>query len=512
MLVSQPIYIQQLVIHTTVYKYFVESKRLEKKNEMLQPNSSPWKLSMTSQPILKTPEKKQLELSTNGSPLPSSFRFTPTKGKKLYPHLNPPERHLSSNINSSPSYGDHDESYMIKDNQSFVNAMDTLQTQLFSSNISNKVMNEFSSRYDKVREDTIHTIQEYNSKTTNEELSRRASGRFSSSHKNRFNRMESIAFHYAAKRTEKKEKEKLDTKNDSQRKLIQNNDDLFLNDDISLTPGDKRFGLQMWESASKRLRLGENKFKEIDSSPTKSLHEKEQLKNMYSSQKKHVQNNSNNTHSTQTVQKVSTTNNVKSSNVPSYLQPTKASLQKSNSSKQISPSKSSRSLHRGLADDATTPILRPIENSSRKSISKSPSLSPTRSITLNSSPVSNISPSRAYSNLNKLLNTPQNSSHEKEISKETPTVSEIPKTKLPRSRTLGPIHNNDQTSLPRSKTSLLGQNSQHLRNSTSMNASGFRSISGSSSIPRLARLATAENRAKQVSRHEETEKSLKPWR
>ena len=484
---------------------------------MVQPNSSPWKrISSTLKssdyhfPIKRTPEKCQQkqELSVNGSPLPSTFRFTPTKGKKLYPHLNPPDRRLLPN--SSPSFSDnndHDESYMVKDNTSFLSAMDTLGKQLFSSNISNKVVNEFSSRYEKVREESINTVQELNNKTTNEQLNRRASGRFSSTHRNRFNRMESIAFHYAAKRSQKSENEK--TENEKvQRKLVPSAETIEMTENSILTPGDKRFNAKPLESASKRLRLEGNKFKEIDidSSPTKSFHEKKRLKNIYSSHSSAIRDSS--------------SSHASASNIPSYLQPTKASLRKSNSNNQISPSKSSRSISNALGDQLQTPVLRPQVAYTSEGLSKPPSFSQTSPLSSatsqKSSPMQKISPSRACSNLNKLLNThppleaqenrPLEIPHLKATTSNHANVNSL-HTKIPRSRTLGPIYN-ESTSLPSSKASRISTSKSQI---SSVSVNNLRSLSGSSSIPRLARLANAESCVGLASKHEK-EKPLKPWR
>lgn len=452
-------------------------------------SSSPWK-SLTNtiyQSINKTPEKKiNSELLSDGSPLPNTFRFTPTKGKKLYPHLNPPDQKISIQMNSSPTH-DFNESYINKENQSFVNAMDTLQRQLFSSNISNKVMDEFSSRYEKVREEKITAIQDFNNSTTNEELNRRASGRFSSQHRNRFNRMESIAFHYAAKRSEKEKiknknvNNNNNTNNNMQRKLVQSNE-LQLNDNISLTPGDKRFNIKPLESASKRLRLDENTFKEIDSSPTKSLYEKEQIKNIYSHNE----------------------------NIPSYLQPTKASLQKSNSSRSISPSKSSNFLSKRLDEVYPTPDLKPNNSSLSRGISRSPSISPTRIKT----GLSKLSPSRAVSNLNEILTSSPEKPIEPKFVKPQTNLN-IPKSsKLPRSKTISNSSEMRTSSIPKSKTSNVSYKNEILSNSSSI-PSNIRNISTSSSIPRLAKLASVESRVRQVSKHsDDSNNNLSPkkWR
>lgn len=592
---------------------------------MLQPNSSPWKAITSSLPdILKTPEKKKHDqtnhqlFSENGSPLPSTFKFTPTKGRKLYPHLNPPDKRL---LNSSPSNqeyhssfnhfnhkhfisgsnnnnmtnnmtnnvtnnNDVDESYMVKDNTSFISAMDTLGKQLFSSNISNKVMNEFSSRYEKVREETISNVQEINNTTTNEQLNnnRRNSGRFSLTHRNRFNRMESIAFHYAAKRSKENGSNinnmssspnkisddydggdtnnnnndndvmMVDNNNNSRiyRKLVPAVDSIALNDNTTLTPSDKRAYLKPPESASKRLRLDEqHKYKEIDSSPTKSLSEREQLKHIYSPQlenenhyfknikplyapklkpKNDIDTNIqlNPIESSPTKIEVSPTsnqvhdyNNTDNTNIPSYLQPTKSSLRKSNSNRQLSPSKSTKSLSSVLSDNLNTPVLKPQDSyiTHTNGLSKSPSISPARSKSpsRNSSPISKISPSRAFSNLNKILNTPPTSASNENFNskKSKEDEQQYIKTKIPRSKTLGQVDQHSST-IVRSKTANITQiKSQIPTHSHSSN--NIRTLSGSSSIPRLAKLANVESRFRQASKHNlnnpnNNEKTPKPWR
>lgn len=470
------------------------------KTKMMQTNSSPWK-SITSslyQVINKTPEKKSKnDFSTvSGSPLPNTFKFTPTKGKKIYPTLNPPSEQRTSRrltLNSSPIHNqDSNESYLNKDNQSFINAMDTLQTKMFSSNISNKVLNEFSSRYERVRDEKISNIVELNNTTTNEELNRRRSDRFSATHKTRFNRMESIAFHYAAMRKERKDS--------VQRKLVCDND--FIPSDAEImvesvgegdaedanethlmqmmTPGDKRLNLKAVESATKRMKLDEElNFKEItklDSSPTKSINQKENLKKLYQGR----------------LQKESKPDNFVEPErhaVPSYLQPTKASIQRSASSRSISPSKSSASLKLNNHAMYPTPDLQPQGQEPVKSkLSRSPSISPTRSL-------SKLSPSRACSNLNKILtSSPEKMELESESEVEKEQKFEEPRTRIPRSKTInsvrnGNLHANEIPSmLPRSSTS------GSLRNST---------ISASSSIPRLAHLTNVESKV---------ESKLKKWR
>lgn len=458
---------------------------------MMQTNSSPWKSLTTSicQVINKTPEKKMktdhLPIISK-SPLPNTFKFTPTKGKKIYPTLKPPDQRTSRHLtlNSSPVQNlESNESYINKENQSFVNAMDSLQTQMFSSNISNKVLNEFSSRYEKVRDERINNIVELNNNTTNEELNKRASDRYSLTHRNRFNRMESIAFHYAAMRKERKESIQKKLTNDAEI-LTSEVDTEFEEAQMQMltTPGDKRVNLKALESASKRMKLDDElNFKEItvlDSSPTKSINQKENLKNLYKSRINQQQANIE-------------TNIGK---IPGYLQPTKASIQKSTSSKSISPSKSTASLKLNNSM-YPTPDLHPQEpthlamkpqSQSQSKLTRSPSVSPTRSL-------SKISPSKAYSNLNKILTSSPQKMEVDEVKINRLDDEFKNPTRIPRSKTISnskhqDIRNHEPSLLPRSSTS------GSLRN---------HSMSTSSSIPRLAHLTNVESKV---------ESKLKKWR
>ena len=461
---------------------------------------------------MRTPEKKKNgddyeNTSLNGSPLPNSFKFTPTKNTKLYPHLNPPND-ICVKLRSSPIQSDSNESYIQKDNQSFINAMDSLQRDLFSSNITSKVLNEFSSRYESVREEKILNIQEFNNTVTNDELNRRASERFSGSHRTRFNRMESIAFHYAARRNEQQQQQQQQSRTPDEkvidRKIIETDEDMVLSD-YHLTPGDKRLTSKTLESATKRLKIDELKFVEIDDSPTKTQTEKEKLKDVYQQRhqqqyeeqhfqlqqqlrQQHLQQQQKQQQKQQHKQQHKHHHQYQESkhqlqqaekSIPSYLQPTKSSIQRSSSSKSISPSKSSKSINQ-LKE--STPSLKPAEK--HTGLSKSPSISPSKQHT------PKLSPSRAYSNLNKILT----SSPEKLSS---PTKEEKPKTpitRIPRSKTSGsmnlPSHNI-------SNSKLKGEsNTKTNPTAKSKSYNNLKSISTSSSIPRLARLVTAEARLK----------------
>ncbi len=498
---------------------------------MQNPPTSPWR-SITNtiySSINKTPERLHSSQDFGAvSPIPATFKFTPTKGKKLYPHLNPPDSQQSHILTSSPTHtplSDNNDSYMVKENSSFVFAMDTLQRQLFSSNISTKVLNDFSARYENLREQSIANVVEQNQSTSNEDLNRRASGRFSSSHRGRFNRMESIAFHYAAKRNENQtQKSNKETESShQQRKLVppvnsvsemKENENLLL-----LTPGDKRFHSKGLESASKRLRLSEVKYKEIDSSPTKTHIERENLKTMYEDHIQQVvpqplqyspQRLERPQQHQQQHHQPSHHDSQNQNHLPSYLQPTKASLQRSASStSSISPSKSSRSLHKSLGNNI--PDLQPTSpkkvDHTHPKLSRSPSISPSHK------PLGlrKISPSKAFSNLNEILtSSPEKMSPEKSPMEDhdfaVPSttsrhLTSTTKSHLPRSRTANTVL---ESSISRSTSSLSHYQSQPHSNSRSQTlptSKSARSLSSSSSIPRLATLTRVESRVKQVSKH-----------
>ncbi|GMM27563.1 hypothetical protein DAMA08_002790 [Martiniozyma asiatica (nom. inval.)] len=387
---------------------------------VLLPNSSPWKNMQT------TPEKKSnRDTTVKSSPSANTFSFTPSRGGRLYPLIDPPV--ISTELNSSPVMNDSimEESYIQRENQSFVSAMDTLQEKMFSSNISNKVLNEFQGRYNEVRDENIVNLENFNNSTTNEELNRRASGRYSKDHKSRFSKMESISLHYAAKRADQKSKIKSNLT--PRRTLISGG---IVNGEIGQSEiGDKRLQNKLLESASKRLKMLSGRYKEINSSPTKQINSSptkplEQKKEL----KKHYQNADtlkdislnarnvlppceNDASSTPLVVK-----EFKEKRLPSYLMPTKASLQKSASNKQISPSKSIPNLKaaqvKQIVHSKSIPNLNRQQDKQIKSNLK---LSPSKlslSSILNSkipqapssssifkSP-SKISPSKASSNLN----------------------------------------------------------------------------------------------------------------
>lgn len=427
------------------------------------PDSSPFKSGCA------TPRRSS---NVNSSPSAKSFSFTPTHGRRLYPLLDAPSsvtqtRGTAGNMTDNLA----DDSYINKEySSSFISAMENLEQQMFSSNITNKVLNEFNDRYDQVRQEKITNLENLNNKTSNDELNRRASGRFSRDHRYKFNRMESINTHYAARRAEQKDKV-------IPRKLVSVTHNP-INDKENMSLYDKRLQHQLLESASKRMKKLDGKFKETNSSPTKTLEEKHELLNYY--QVKFEKRD-------ETIPPLvkplaPPTLEKKEKPIPSYLLPTKASLQKSTSSNQISPSKSSSNLsERNLVpsvsnsnfssrDTSSSNFIGTLKNSpSKKTIlssfinpntnisqlKKSPSISPTK-----------ISPSKGSSNLNSILTGKD----------ETSFMSPKP---ISRSKTTSNV------------ASRIGTKSS-IPTSISNKSFTSRSISGSSSIPRLVSLANSE--------------------
>lgn len=434
------------------------------------PDSSPFKPSCVSPSQVST---------ANSSPSAKSFSFTPTRGRRLYPLLDAPA--ATTQIRVSPgTLNDNmaDDSYLNKDySSSFISAMDNLEQQMFSSNITNKVLNEFHDRYDLVRQDKITNLENLNNRTSNDELNRRASGRFSRDHRSKFNRMESISTHYAARKAEQKEKV-------NPRKLFPVSHNA-LNNKENMSVYDKRLQHPLLESSSKRMKMLDGSFKEIDSSPTKTIQEKKEILNYYQvklentderAQKKFVK-----PLAPPMLEK-------KEKTIPSYLLPTRSSIQKSSSSNQISPSKSMSNMK--------------LESHDRQSLAPSPSLSNatfSSRDTSRSSFIGTLKKSPTKSTLSSFIsiqNTPQ--------LKKSPSISpsKISPSKG-RSNLNAILTGNDEQSIlpppntmPRSKTtnnvsSRIGTTSS-IPTSISSRSFSSRSISGSSSIPRLVSLANSE--------------------
>ncbi|ODV87050.1 hypothetical protein CANARDRAFT_84752 [[Candida] arabinofermentans NRRL YB-2248] len=222
--------------------------------------------------ITSTPPKQQN--AQNRSTPSSSFKFTPTNGRRLYPSLKSP----CSISHSQQDEADYDMSYQDKENTSFVHEMDHLEQRLFSQKLTTSVLSEYNDRYEKVRLEKLMDIQKMNNTTTNQDLNRRASGRFTSSHKNKFNRMESISSHYAARRAQTKKLERSPAhRNLADKSIYQPNIDQ------SKTPGEKRGTLMNPGSSQKRMKTTDGSFKEIYSdvaneSPTRPQLEKQKIK------------------------------------------------------------------------------------------------------------------------------------------------------------------------------------------------------------------------------------------
>lgn len=421
------------------------------------PDSSPFKSGCATPRRLST---------ANSSPSAKSFTFTPTRGRRLYPLLDAPASTVQ--IRASPGTMPEnlaDESYINKDySSSFISAMDNLEQQMFSSNITNNVLNEFNHRYDQVRQEKVSRLEAFNSKTSNEELNRRASGRFSRDHRHKFNRMESINTHYAARRGEQNSKI-------PPRKLIPV-DRSTSNEKENMSAFDKRLQNQLLESASKRMKKLDGNFKELHSSPTKSLEQKQDLLNYYQVKLEKKEEK------LQPLVKplAPPTLEKKEKGLPSYLLPTKASLQKSTSNIQISPSKSSLKIEPVPPPSLSHSVSSRISNSSSFAggLKKSPTknglssiITPTPATQLKKSPSispTKISPSKGSSNLNALLKG--DGGH---------AFSSTP---ISRSRTTG----NFASGLPKPS----------IPTSASNRSFSSKTLTGSSSIPRLVSLANSE--------------------
>ncbi|QPG76036.1 hypothetical protein FOA43_003422 [Brettanomyces nanus] len=189
--------------------------------------------------------------------------------------------------------------------RSFVSEMEHLQQKMFSSKLTTNVLSEFNDRYQKVRDENIVHIQKMNNNTTNAELNRRASNRFSKAHRSRFDRMDSIASHYATIRTKQQEQKKTEMQDQSQQQRHKQKQQskpspgqlkryapssinrMLIEKDVSYpsmkgtTPGEKRSGLQAISSASKRQKMFDGDFVEIVESPTKEQAEKERIKKVH---------------------------------------------------------------------------------------------------------------------------------------------------------------------------------------------------------------------------------------
>lgn len=247
---------------------------------------------------LSTPKKSKGKQEKIVTPSSSSFKFTNTNGRPLYPSFatsspgSPSERHTPK-IDDTLTDGICETSYCNKENQSFVDEMEHLQKKLFSSKLSTNVMNEFSHRYQKLRDENIANIERLNNTTSNDELKRRSSTRYSRAHKSRFNKMESISSHYAAIRAKREKQEALRRSEAISRLkrrtnttavrsrphravLEMPNDDM---ENLNKTPGQKHNAMQKVGSASKRQKTPTGDFKEVIDTPTRNKQEKEKIRN-----------------------------------------------------------------------------------------------------------------------------------------------------------------------------------------------------------------------------------------
>ncbi|KAH3668805.1 hypothetical protein OGAPHI_002560 [Ogataea philodendri] len=281
---------------------------------------------------LKTPPRIRSEMKTS-TPSSGAFKFTPTHGKKLYP-----------TIVLSPTDGsDSNTSYQEKDNASFTKEMDYLQTKLFSSKLTSSVLTELNDRYQKVRNDNILNIQKLNA-TSPKPLNRRPSSRYASDHRGRFNRLESISSHYAARRARQPPTEN----KQPARKVFEGPEH-----QTRKTPNDKRLGLQDLGSASKRLRVldGYKEVVESVESPTRPQEEKQKIMEQQLNRQRGEQPVLGSLPRLQFSRPSSGSVASKpaskpASKLPSYLQPTKSSIQRSESKPRLNTSESTSHLPR----------------------------------------------------------------------------------------------------------------------------------------------------------------------
>ncbi len=250
--------------------------------------------------IPSTPKKSNGKRDKIVTPSSSSFKFTNTNGRQLYPSFTTSSPRSPSDLNTpkiddTMTDGVCETSYCNKENQSFVDEMEHLQKKLFSSKLSTNVMNEFSHRYQKIRDENIANIEHLNSTTSNDELKRRASTRYSRAHRSRFNKMESINSHYAAIRAKREQQEAAQraeaisrlkrqaeasvVRSQPHRSVIEtpNNASKFFNG----TPGRKHDAMQKVGSASKRLKTPTGQFKEVIDTPTRNKEERKSGRSTY---------------------------------------------------------------------------------------------------------------------------------------------------------------------------------------------------------------------------------------
>lgn len=360
-------------------------------------NEGTHSVSLTgSQWLLSTPKKNHGNTKKITTPSSSSFKFTQTNGRSLYPTLVPSSSPDSGDCSmrkqdSSFEEGVSNRSYCNKENESFVEELDHLQKKLFSSTLTTNVMNEFNDRYKQVRRESIANIQRLNKTTSNDELTKRNSWRLSGKrHSAHFNRMESINTHYAALRA-KREDHKNETST-PQRHIIKSSPRVSR---IKIKSGDKRGVLEGLSNASKRFRTLKGSFKEVVDSPTKEQAEKQHLKEVHLRQfRKNIPTGGNKNQGTRfrslCTHALSSTDH--SSRLPSYLMPTKASLQRMKSNKEIfrqdsklrsplyhsrlSSSRASSNLHSLLAPPKNNPTIPKFAHSDHHNGRREPSRLP----------------------------------------------------------------------------------------------------------------------------------------
>ncbi|KAF6014186.1 hypothetical protein HII13_000531 [Brettanomyces bruxellensis] len=202
---------------------------------------------------LSTPKKSKGKQEKIVTPSSSSFKFTNTNGRPLYPSF----------ATSSP--GSPSERHTLKID-------DTLTD-----------------------DENIANIERLNNTTSNDELKRRSSTRYSRAHKSRFNKMESISSHYAAIRAKRDKQEALSRSEAISRLKRQTNATSVRSrphravlempndnmENLNRTPGQKHNAMQKVGSASKRQKTPTGDFKEVIDTPTRNKQEREKIQNTH---------------------------------------------------------------------------------------------------------------------------------------------------------------------------------------------------------------------------------------
>lgn len=308
---------------------------------------------------LTTPTKVQQRKIT--TPFSTSFKFTPTKNN-LYPMLESSPT-SSQRRKASPFNEVANASYCEKENQSFVCEMEHLQEKLFSSRLTSNVLSEFRNRYKQVREEGIANIKRLN-RADNDTLNRRSSSsRFSGPQRTKL--MDSA-----------RKRGRITPRREPERAVVSTPIEYAT---TRCTSGDKHRPMEHLGSSSKRLRKIDGNYQEIVS-PTREQEEKARIKEVH-------------------LQRLAATKvDVTQEPVPElHFRPVKSSERPLVKQRPIAKPTPLRSRTNAAPQTKPTP---PLQKRHRM-----PSyLLPTKaSLQRMAKPTTQISPSRAYSNLNSFL-------------------------------------------------------------------------------------------------------------